>query len=79
MKSGVPVITSNVSSMPEISQDAALLSDPNSVSSIVENMKKVIHEPLLSERLIQKGLMRAKDFSWDRSAELVWSSLMKIT
>ena len=79
MKSGVPVITSNVSSMPEISQDAALLSDPNSVSSIVENMKKVIHEPLLSERLIQKGFIRANDFSWDRSAELVWSSLMKIT
>lgn len=79
MKSGVPVITSNVSSMPEISQDAALLSDPNSVPSIVENMKKIIHEPLLSERLIQKGFIRANDFSWDRSAELLWSSLMKIT
>ena len=78
MKAGVPVITSNVSSMPEIASDAALFCDPYSTVSIAEQMKKLIHEPGLSESLIQKGFTRATDFSWDKTAGLLWKSVERM-
>ena len=78
MQAGVPVITSNVSSMPEIASDAALLCNPFDSESIAEQMKKLIHEPNLSESLISKGALRAKDFSWDKSAGLLWENIEKV-
>lgn len=78
MQSGVPVITSNLTSMPEIAGDAALLCNPFKSKSIAEQMKKLIHEPGLSESLIIKGKKRLSDFSWDKTAELLWRSIEKV-
>ena len=71
-----PVITSNVTSMPEVAQDAALLADPFNEDSIAEAMVKVMDEDVRKE-LIAKGRERAKAFSWDRASEVIWNSLMK--
>ncbi len=78
MQAEVPVITSNVSSMPEIASAAALLCNPFESKSIAEQMKRLIHEPNLSESLIEKGALRAKDFSWNNTADLLWKSIEKV-
>ena len=67
MASGTPVVTSNVSSLPEVAGDAAILVDPYDVSSIVDGVRRVLTDPLLADELRRKGLTRARDFSWERS------------
>jgi glycosyltransferase involved in cell wall biosynthesis len=67
MASGTPVVTSNVSSLPEVAGDAAILVDPYDVSSIVDGVRRVLTEPSLADELRRKGLTRARDFSWERS------------
>ena len=69
MASGTPVVTSNVSSMPEVTGDAAILVDPYSVDSIVEGIARVLTDPALSADLRRKGIARAREFSWDRSVQ----------
>lgn len=76
MTVGVPVITSSVSSLPEIAGSAALLCNPHSSTSICEAMEKIIVDDVRLP-LIQKGWIRAKEFSWNRSADLVWRGLNK--
>jgi glycosyltransferase involved in cell wall biosynthesis len=66
---GVPVITSDCSSMPEVAGDAAVLVDPYDESSITEAMVSLAADKELKERLIGKGLARAKEFSWERTAQ----------
>ena len=75
-KCDTPVITSNVTSMPEVARDAALLVDPFNEDSIAKAMIKVLDEEVRKD-LIAKGRERAKDFSWDQAAEVIWNSLMK--
>jgi glycosyltransferase involved in cell wall biosynthesis len=67
MASGTPVVTSNVSSLPEVAGDAAVLVDPYEVGSIVDGMRRVLTDQALAAELRTKGLMRARDFSWERS------------
>ena len=67
MASGTPVVTSNVSSLPEVSGDAAVLVDPYDVESITEGMHRVLADPALAQQLRIKGLVRAREFSWERS------------
>lgn len=69
MKMGLPVITSNVTAMPEVAQDAAYLVDPYNVNEMTRAMKRVLHEPSLRARLIQSGKMRAESYTWPRIAE----------
>ncbi len=69
-----PVITSNVTSMPEVAQDAALLVDPFNEDAIADAMVKVL-DPVVRKDLIEKGRVRAQDFSWDQTAEVIWKSL----
>ena len=76
-QSGTPVITSNVSSMPEIAQDAAILCKPKSEQQIAHAMQKLMENPKLKQELIEKGLKRAQDFSWSRTADLLWESMLK--
>ena len=71
-----PVITSNVTSMPEVAQDAALLVDPFNEDDIAEAMAKMMDEDLRAA-LISKGRERAKAFSWDHAAEVIWKSFEK--
>ncbi len=69
MACGCPVITSNVSSLPEIAGSAALLVDPKDGAALADAMRCVILDQGLREHLRAQGLLRARDFSWDRTAE----------
>ena len=67
MASGTPVITSNVSSLPEVVGDAAMLVDPYDVNSIANGIQTVLEDSVYREKLTQNGLKRAKFYSWERS------------
>jgi glycosyltransferase involved in cell wall biosynthesis len=69
MASGTPVVTSNVSSLPEVTGDAAVLVDPYDVESIEDGIRRVLDDPRLAEELRMKGLRRAREFSWESSVE----------
>lgn len=71
MACGTPVITSKISSMPEIAGDAALLVDPMSPPSIADALLKLHNSEELQIEKIQDGLLNAKRFSWTRTAEKV--------
>ena len=68
----VPVITSNVTSMPEVAGDAALLVDPFDVQSIADAMVQMLDENVRTT-LIEKGRRRHHDFSWDKAAAGWWN------
>lgn len=68
MSCGLPVITSNVSSLPELAGDAAILADPDSSAEIANAMERITSDPALRERLIAKGRERAAVFSWEKTA-----------
>lgn len=68
MKSGLPVITSNISSMPEVAGDAALLVDPLDTLSIAEAVNKVLLDKDFRSRLSMKSLEQARKFSWELTA-----------
>src|SRR5262249_29210047 len=68
MSLGALVITSNVSSIPEIVSDSGFLIDPNQVDEIVSTMKRVIHDPNNCQVLREKAEKQARKFSWQRSA-----------
>jgi glycosyltransferase involved in cell wall biosynthesis len=71
MASGTPVITSNVSSLPEVVGDAALMIDPMEAAAIAQAMRRVLMDSELREELRQRGLRRVKEFSWERSVRRV--------
>ena len=71
-KCDVPVITSNVTSMPEVAGDAALLVDPFNIESISSALELVMDENVRNS-LIEKGRIRRNDFSWDKAAEQWWN------
>jgi glycosyltransferase involved in cell wall biosynthesis len=67
MAAGAPVITSNVSSLPEVVGDAALLIDPMDAGAIARAMASVLGDPRLRDDLVRRGRERVKAFSWTRS------------
>jgi len=66
---GVPVIQSNASCLPEIAKEAALYFDPNNPQDMAEKMAKLLTSGKLKAKLIQAGLKRSKEFSWERMAK----------
>jgi glycosyltransferase involved in cell wall biosynthesis len=68
---GTPVVTSNVSSLPEVVGDAAILVDPYSPASIAEGMRKALTDESLRASLRVSGMARAREFSWARSVEQI--------
>ncbi|MDD1428132.1 glycosyltransferase family 4 protein, partial [Dolichospermum sp. ST_sed9] len=71
MACGTPVITSNVSSLPEVVGDAGILIDPNSPQAITDAVIELYKNPALYANLVEKGLARVKFFSWQNTAEKV--------
>jgi glycosyltransferase involved in cell wall biosynthesis len=69
MACGVPVITSNTSSMPEIAGDAAVLVDPHKPEEITAAIRKVLYNTDYRETLIQKGMKQVSKFSWQNMAK----------
>lgn len=68
MASGIPVLTSNVSSLPEVAGDAAITVDPYDVDAITDGLERLISDTSLRDNLIRKGLARASNFTWEKSA-----------
>lgn len=77
MQSGVPVIASNSSSLPEVVGDAALLCDPENIDEISKAMSKIASDGELRSEMIAKGLKQSEKFSWDQSARRLWESIEK--
>ena len=77
MQCEVPVITSDVSSMPEVAGDAALLVDPHSIEGIAQAMRQLTADPHLVQGLLEKGREQAQRFTWDRASEVVERSILK--
>lgn len=71
------VITSNVTSMPEVAADAALLCNPKNVEEIAQAMLEISINTIKRKTLIERGKVRKQDFSWQKSANLLWSSIEK--
>jgi len=69
MACGTPVVASNVTSVPEVVGDAALLVDPKDELALAEAMASVLSDHSLSERLKERGAARARQFRWERTAE----------
>ena len=65
MKCGVPIITSNTSSMPEVCGEAGIQIDPNNINEIANAIKKIENNKTLREKLIKLGLERSKKFNWE--------------
>lgn len=68
MACGVPVITSNVTSLPEVAGDAALLVSPDDVEAIAHSLRRITDEPSLRDDLIKKGFVQNSKFSWEQTA-----------
>jgi glycosyltransferase involved in cell wall biosynthesis len=68
MACGTPTIVSNVSSLPEVVGDAALLVNPLDIEEIAVAMQRLLADPDLHAELSQKSLQRARIFSWERAA-----------
>ena len=69
MTCGTPVVVSNVSALPEVVGDAAILVDPHDVDGLTVAMWRVLTDEDLRANLIAKGLKRAGKFSWERAAQ----------
>ena len=71
MASGTPVVTSNVSSLPEVVGDAALLVDPTSAEEIADAMRRILTDRELAAQMSARGPARARAFSWEQAARQV--------
>lgn len=69
MASGVPVITSNTSSLPEVCGDAAVLVEPKDISSICDGIIRLQEDYDFRQQLVEQGFMQCKKFTWERSVE----------
>jgi glycosyltransferase involved in cell wall biosynthesis len=71
-KCGVPVLTSNITSLPEVGGDLAIYADPFDVKSIAAGIEKLEHSEISKDALID----RANVFNWENSAEVVWKAIV---
>lgn len=78
MAAGAPVITSTVSSLPEVAGDAALLVDPRDTTAIAGAIERVLTEPGLADDLRERGRAQAATFSWERTARETLTLLTRI-
>ncbi len=77
MSCGAPVVTSNVSSIPEVTGDAAVYVDPNDIASIADGIRSVLNSVELRSSLSSRGIERAAMFSWKKSAQLTLNAYEK--
>ncbi len=71
MAHGAPVLTSNVSSLPEVFRDAALFVNPENVFDIARGIRQILTERALRDALIGRGYQLARSLSWRKAAEYV--------
>lgn len=68
MKLGVPVITSNTSSLPEVAGEAAIMVDPDDPKGLAKALQKVLTNPQVAGNMIKRGYIHAQNFDWDQAA-----------
>ncbi len=78
MRCEVPILASNVTSLPEIAADAAIYADPNNINDISKGMMKLATDSDLKAELVLAGKQRANAFSWDKTSERLWDSICRI-
>lgn len=78
MAAGAPVVTSNVSSLPEVVGDAGLLVDPHRVDDVTAAIEKILTDPALAAALQAKGFERAKQYSWAKMAEQTLAAYQEV-
>jgi glycosyltransferase involved in cell wall biosynthesis len=78
MASGTPVVVSNRSALPEVVGDAAVLVDPYSATSIAEGIERVLSDASLRQGLVERGLARAREFSWEASVRRIHEVYMDV-
>lgn len=78
MASGTPVIVSNRGALPEVVGDAGLIFDLSNPDTLSNIMKQCLSDPDLRKSMREKGLARAKLYSWQSTAELIWNTLNEI-
>ncbi|MBA4336489.1 hypothetical protein C0416_01810 [bacterium] len=78
MKCGCPVITSNISSLPEVVNDAAILVDPVSVEDLKNALHQLLSDPAMQENLKEKGFAQCDKFSWEISARKLLAIINQI-
>ncbi len=71
MANGLPVVTSNVSSLPEVVGDAALTADPRDIGALTDAMRRLLVDEELREKLKRRGYEQASKFSWERAVRQV--------
>lgn len=79
MKNGCPVLTSNVSSLPEAGGDAVLYFNPLNVDEISKTIKKIIDDKNLRQEMIKKGFLQVKKFSWEKTARQTLEVLQEVS
>jgi glycosyltransferase involved in cell wall biosynthesis len=77
MACGTPVVTSRISSLPEVVGDGALLVDPYNEDDIAQGIARVLDDEDLRARLVERGLERAASYSWARSVRQIHAGYMK--
>jgi len=77
MQSGVPVIVANNSSLRDITEDAALFTDVKDPADVADKMMQLYKDENLRTQLIAKGMDIAKAYNWDKTADLLWKSILK--
>ena len=78
MACGVPVITANNSSLPEVAGSAAIMLDSNDTTGLSSAIQKVLNDKNLQKRLVEKGYAQVKEFSWQKSAKQLKDALGKL-
>lgn len=76
MACGTPVITSNISSLPEVAGDAAILINPYNTGEITEAMNAIATDRQLCDRLSVAGIHRAKQFTWSKTGKATTELLL---
>jgi glycosyltransferase involved in cell wall biosynthesis len=77
-KCGTPAITSNVTSLPEVAGDAAILTDPFKPEAMAEALQQMNNDKTLRTVLKENALKRASVFTWDKTATKLWESIEKV-
>ncbi len=78
MQYGCPVLTSNISSLPEAGGDAAIYFDPKDVDDIAVKIEKVVYDEKMRKTMIEKGKKHAATFNWDKTAKQTLDILIEV-
>lgn len=78
MACGTPVIAANTTSLPEVLNGAGLLFDPTDVDEALYQLKLALYDSSVSQSLVNKGIMRASDYTWEGISEVINTSLVEL-